>query len=285
MENVVRELSRQAEQLGYPYEILLLDDYSYLYQEENRQLSSLYPNVIFEESSENIGRSKIRNLLVSKVKYDYVIMIDCDSKIKNPDYIKRYIDEIPSQVVVGGTCYEEQVPEKKFMFRWKFGVEREQRTAAERNLNPNKSFTTFNFMIERNLFLKIRFDESLSGYGHEDTLFGFALTKQNIIIKHIDNANIHLGLEDTDTFLLKMNNSIRNVWKIYQTATDREMLISQINLLRYYLLLKRWHLTFLLRLSHKLFSKLIKKNLRSDSPSLLLFDIYKLGILENIIKA
>ncbi|MBK9012976.1 MAG: hypothetical protein IPM82_02230 [Saprospiraceae bacterium] len=62
---------------------------------------------------------------------------------------------------------------------------------------------TNNFLIPRQLFLEIQFDETLRQYGHEDTLFGMELARRQVPIVHIDNPLEHIGLEPVDVFLRK----------------------------------------------------------------------------------
>ena len=56
----------------------------------------------------------------------------------------------------------------------------------------------FNFMIEKLTFLQHQFDESITKYGHEDTLFGKALQADRIPIIHIDNPLLNKGLDTND---------------------------------------------------------------------------------------
>ena len=49
--------------------------------------------------------------------------------------------------------------------------------AAERNKHPHAGFSTFNVLIEKSVFSKIRFNEELKQYGHEDTLTGLPVEK------------------------------------------------------------------------------------------------------------
>ena len=93
--------------------------------------------------------------------------------------------------------------QSKFMLHWLHGLKREQSFAKDRNIQPNRSFKTNNFFIEKKVFNKVRFNENIQGYGHEDTLFGYELDKQNFTIFHIDNPVVHLGLESSEEFLRK----------------------------------------------------------------------------------
>ena len=58
-------------------------------------------------------------------------------------------------------------------------------------------------MILRETFLKHPFDETITHYGHEDTLFGLVLKKEGIKILHIDNPLMNCGLDTNLDVLLK----------------------------------------------------------------------------------
>jgi len=68
-----------------------------------------------------------------------------------------------------------------------------KKSAVERNKHPHRGFSTFNVLFEKSVFSKIRFNEELKQYGHEDTLLGFQLKKAGIDILHIDNGLMHEG--------------------------------------------------------------------------------------------
>ncbi len=280
---LVSELHRQAVQAGYPFEILLIDDRSSCCQEENRK-SELLSGVIYIELEENIGRAKIRNLLAEKARYPYLIFMDCDTEVNNASYLQNYLSEIPADVVIGGYQYTPAPPEKKYLLRWRYGICREQRTASQRNKQPNKSFSTFNFMIRKEIMEKIRFDENISGYGHEDTLFGWELKKKGILVKHIDNPLIHKELDETSLFIKKTENSVRNLWKIYQSISEKKEFIQDNNLLKCYVSLQKNHLSIAVSLFFNLFKTILIKNLQSKHPQIKLFDLYKLGIINEAAK-
>jgi glycosyltransferase involved in cell wall biosynthesis len=275
---LVSELHRQAVLTNCPFEILLIDDNSTSFLEENRKLQSL-PNLLYTELAENVGRAKIRNLLAQAANYPYLIYMDCDTCADNPAYVRRYLDALPAEVVVGGYGYSPTPPEKKYSLRWSYGICREERPASLRNRKPNKSFSTFNFMIRKEIVEKIRFNEQIFGYGHEDTLFGWELKKQGVVVKHIDNPLIHKELDDNKIFVEKTENSVRNLWKIYQDITEKEEFIQDNQLLKCYILLRKYRLSGCYSFFFNLFRPLLYKNLCSKHPRIRFFDLYKLGIL------
>ena len=87
------------------------------------------------------------------------------------------------------------------LLRWKYGKKKEQLKASERNKHAHASFSTFNVLIDKSIFSKIRFNEELKQYGHEDTLLGYQLNIAGINVLHIDNGLMHDGVESNQDFL------------------------------------------------------------------------------------
>lgn len=284
---LVTSLHQQAIMLNVPFEIQLVDDASLdVFRKKNRLLES-FSHIFYTQLPENIGRSAIRNLLTAKAKYPYLIFMDCDAKVEDEHFIENYLNEIPADVVVGGCGYYPTPPDdEKLILRWKYGICREARPATKRNQEPSKSFSAFNVLIRKDVVQQINFNDNISGYGHEDTLFGWNLKKQGVLIKHIDNAAMHLGLEDADCFISKTIQSIQNLWKIYQNIPENEKkkFVQNIHLLKYYTKLQKYFLTSLLSFFFYLFQPLLLKNLRSNHPNIKIFDLYKLGILNRFVK-
>ena len=63
---------------------------------------------------------------------------------------------------------------------------------------------------------KVKFDERITKYGHEDTLFGFELKKNNTQITHIDNPVINGNLETNEEFIEKTEEGLLNLLKIVE---------------------------------------------------------------------
>jgi len=273
--NVIRS---QSLSLGFDFEILLVDDCSSSHKEENRSLRSL-SHVNYTELEQNVGRSAIRNRLAESAKYNILIFMDCDTKVISDRFIADYLSNARFPVVVGGYSYTEDLQNESCRLRWVYGKRREERRAVSRSGRPNRSFSTFNFMIRKDVFKLVRFDEDLSGYGHEDTLFGWELRLRNIMIKHIDNPLLHLSLDDSPTYIRKTENSLNNLWIIYNRMTDKKGFCEEIKVLKCYVALRHWGLSVLLTMFFPLMKRLIYRNLLSSRPNMFFFDIYKLGIL------
>lgn len=281
---LVNELVKQADRLEKPYEVILLDDASdHEFQMKNSQLDFL-EHVTYLQSYINMGRSYVRNVLAARAKYPYLLFMDCDTRVTHKDYLKKYIDLLPAQVLSGGYEYKSRRPRKDSVLRWAYGRERETCSAKKRNKNPNYSFSTFNFLIEKKIFDIVQFDETLEGYGHEDTLFGLDLLSHGIIVRHIDNPLRHDVSITTSRFLKQTENAIDNLLVIQEKVADKEQFRSSISLLRHYDKLKKTNtLRFFLKF-YKKFEKRIIANLKSTHPNMRCFDLYKLNYLSHIIE-
>jgi GT2 family glycosyltransferase len=280
---LVKELHRQAVQTERPFEILTADDASdETFRTKNRQIN--LPNMRYIQLNENIGRSKIRNRLADEAKYPNLLFMDCDSAILSPLYIANYITFLDWQTVCcGGRIYENVKPDDSTLLRWKYGVERESMPASKRSKNPNVGFCSNNFLIPKDLFQQVKFDETITGYGHEDTLFGLELLARGIIIRHINNPLIHLGLESASAFLEKTENGIANLYKIEILLRRKyPQFISHSRLMRSKLALQKFCLTGFAAMIFNLLRQPMKQHLLGKHPSLSVFDLYRLGMLCSI---
>ena len=277
---LVRDLYLQATNAGYPFEIILMDDASdEIFRKSNQAID--LDAVHYIQLNENIGRSKIRNRLAEEAKFPYILFMDCDSAVSSQWYIENYTRFFePQTVCCGGRIYDDKEPADSTCLRWKYGVERESASASERRKNPNNGFQTNNFLIHKSIFEKIKFNEDLTGYGHEDTLFGLELLKQDIIIRHIDNPLIHLGLENASDFLEKTENGIVNLYRVELLLREKyPEYINHSRLMQSKLFLQKFHLSGSVLKIFKIMRRQMKNNLLSKNPSLFVFDLYKLGLL------
>lgn len=273
---LVIDLSGQCKQSGIDFELLCFDDGSTEdFKALNREVG-LLPNVTYREMPQNLGRSAIRNALGDAAKFPYLLFMDCDSKVVQPNYIQNYLDHFaPGQLVYGGRCYAPQMPEdERLRFHWKYGSQREVQSPEQRKRAPWHSFMTNNFLIPRDVFLQIKFDESLKQYGHEDTLFGLEVAHRKVPIIHIDAPLEHIGLETAEVFLKKTRQGLENLHILWKRGTPIDT-----KLLRAFLKIKSLRLMGLFRLAFAAGKPVLEANLRSVRPSLRLFDFYKLGYL------
>ena len=263
------------------YEILIGDDGSSAEYHE-KYLSLETDNVKVITSEKNIGRAAIRNKLALEAKGDFLLFIDADVMVPGTAeaYILKWLPFVNiSRVICGGTLYHESAPgDPDKLLRWKYGKWREQKSAAERNKHPHSGFSTFNVLIEKSVFSKIRFNEELKQYGHEDTLLGYQLKKAGIGILHIDNGLIHEGLESNRDFLNKTKLGIENLSKLYDKVTDNKSFSETVLILKIYNKLKYFGVTRILAAIFIRYRDRMEIRLDSSDISLLLFGFYKMSM-------
>jgi glycosyltransferase involved in cell wall biosynthesis len=263
------------------YEILIGDDGSSAeYRKKYRSLEA--ENVKVISSKKNIGRAAIRNRLALEAKGDFLIFIDADVMVPGTAeaYMLKWLPFLNnSRVICGGTLYHDSVPgDPDKLLRWKYGKWREQKSAAERNKHPHAGFSTFNVLIEKSVFSKIRFNEELKQYGHEDTLLGYQLKKAGINILHIDNGLMHEGLESNRDFLNKTKLGIENLSKLFDKVTDKKSFSETVLMLKIYNKLRLLGLTRILAAIFIRYRDKMEIRLDSSNISLLLFAFYKMSM-------
>jgi glycosyltransferase involved in cell wall biosynthesis len=233
-------------------------------------------------SEKNIGRASIRNKLALEAKGDHLLFIDADAMIQGTAeaYLLNWLPMInTARVICGGTAYSETPPgDPDKILRWKFGRKKEQIKASDRNKHPHSGFSTFNFLIEKSVFSKIRFNEELKQYGHEDTLLGYQLKKAEINILHIDNPLLHEGLETNREFINKTKLGIENLSHLYDKVTDKRAFTFAVQMLRGYNRLRALHLTRILAGIYIHYRDKMEIRLDSADASLLLFSLYRVSL-------
>jgi glycosyltransferase involved in cell wall biosynthesis len=268
---LVAELHTQAARTGIEFEIIVMEDASTKVFANNKELERLSFTKYFM-LPQNIGRAAIRNRLADTALYNNLLFIDCDALADDPQYIKNYLPYLDkNEVVVGGVKYapqELQPQADNITLRLKYGIKREQRTDY---------FTTFNFLIPKDIFGKIRFNETINGYGYEDTLFGHELNLHRISVRYIQNKLVHTGIDENQAFLEKTENGIRNLCALYISG-KYPFLCETSKIIKTFVRIKRLHLTKMFCVSEHILRSIIRKNLIGKTPSLFFFDIYKLSV-------
>lgn len=260
-------------------EIIIGDDGSSPeYREKYRSLEGKGVRMIVSEK--NIGRASIRNRLAMEAKGDYLLFIDADTMVPSTAeaYLRKWLQAAGKEKVIsGGILYHDSPPgDPDKLLRWKYGRMKEQKTANERNKHPHSGFSTFNVLFDRSVFSKIRFNEELKNYGHEDTLMGYQLKKAGIGILHIDNGLVHDGVESNREFLVKTKLGIENLSKLYDKVTDKKTFSETVRLLQLYKKLRIFRLTRILAGIFIKYRDRMEISLDSNKISLRLFSFYKI---------
>jgi hypothetical protein len=208
--------------------------------------------------------------------------MDCDAAVSSSLYINNYIVEIsrnPAPVcIIGGVAYRKQKPNPKYYLRWYYGNKREATDADIRNQKPYKSFTSFNAVFSKSIFELVKFDESFSTYGNEDTFFGDQLRNAQIPVIHINNSLYHDGLDTNEDYLNKVETSIDNLISLLKAKKIDFNFVNENRLLATYFKCKKLKIIPILRVLYKKFLPKIKREILKK-PSLFWLDVYKLGYL------
>jgi len=279
---LVKEVSEQCIAEKISFEIIVLDDASQNFHTENNEINSL-DNCSYSILNQNIGRSSIRNLLSTKALFDNLLFLDADVRMISDQFIKNYINFIKSNsnygLVYGGIVYQENKPNNDQLLRWIYGNKREALSAEKRNENVYVSFLTLNFLIKKEIFSSVRFNEDIPNLRYEDLLFSFDLMKNKIPLQHINNQVVHNGIETSEVFMQKTNDSLRGL-KFLLTKNYLPADYAKISAV--FNLLNQTKLLFLIKFIYKMQKNSFEKNLLSSKPSLFIYDIYRLGYFSQL---
>tara|TARA_Y100000994_G_scaffold232113_1_gene219102 strand:- start:9312 stop:10244 length:933 start_codon:yes stop_codon:yes gene_type:complete len=257
------------------FEIICAEDGS-TFTFNNKKITT-FSNTKYRILKNNIGRSRIRNLMAREAKYIWLLFIDCDSKITSKSFINKYIScainhkknnnkTVNKHLYYGSTIYPNRAPDDKQTLHWKYGKEIESKL---KHIN----FSSHHFLIQKILFknYNIKFDESIKSYGYEDVFF---IINNQIKAIYIKNPAFHTGLKNSSKFIKDtesaLQNLILNQKSIYQ-------LDNKIKIIRISKLISSLFMTNIVTYFFLIFKKKITRNLISKSPSLFLFQFYKLG--------
>ncbi|MCQ2066251.1 MAG: glycosyltransferase [Bacteroidaceae bacterium] len=276
---LISDLHAQGEALGIEYEIIVADDHSG--NDDTLQAISRTAQALERcrliALGQNIGRSAIRNLLADNAVYDKLLFMDCDAEVCSDTFLKDYLTAAAkADVVCGSERHPDKLPCPGVELRWKYERKADtRRSAGHRSRTPYARFSSFAFLISRELFQSIRFDTSFIGYGYEDVVFGMELERHGVSVLHIDNPLFKPEADDNATFLAKTEESMRTL------LAHKELIGGGSSLLTHYSRIERLHLTFLLGMLSP-FMPLIRRNLLGHHPSLVLFSLYKLLYINSI---
>ena len=270
---LVRRLHQQAMNIGIDFEIIVADDGSTDTStvEANRAMSDI-AHCRFIERTENSGRAAIRNFLAREASHPYLLYIDSDMTVINDDFISRYLACLPAQVVDGGVAIVADSEEQKQLLRYLYEKAEEPRhTATERQKTPYQHLHTANLLIARELILQHPFDERLRHYGYEDVLLGKTLQRNRIRILHIDNPLGFCTFESNADFVAKTEEGLRTLYQFRSDLRGYSRLLTLVSGIHISAIL------WLMRLWHRMFGAIERRNLCGSRPYLLVFKLYRLG--------
>ena len=210
---LITALVAQAPQWPGPVEIFLLDDGSAEeFRGPNRALGAL-PGVRYQELPRNVGRAAVRNRLAAGARHEWLLLLDNTGQLPDGRFLARYAAALGgAPVLAGGVGYApEPPPDPAQRLRWLYGRRREARPLAQRQAAPYDQLLVNNLLLRKELLLAFPLDESLRGYGHEDTKLGWQLAAAGVPVRHLENPVRHAGLETAAAFLEKSEQGVRNL--------------------------------------------------------------------------
>ena len=277
---LVNLLHQQAVALGIDFEIIVADDGSTLQAciEANKTISNL-SNCRLIERPQNVGRAAIRNYLAQQASLAYLLYIDSDMTVISPDFISRYIACLPATVVDGGVAIIAKTDEQKQLLRYRYEKSEEpNHTAHERKKTPYQHLHTANLLISRELMLRYPFDERLRNYGYEDVLLGKTFRQNRIHITHIDNPMGFCTFEQNADFVAKTEEGLRTLYQFRSDLRGYSRLLTLVSGIHIPAIL------WFIRLWHRLFGAIERRNLCGSRPYLLVFKLYRLGYYLSLLK-
>ena len=269
---LVQKLLNQASDVNHPVEILVFDDGSESFRDENEKLGQA-KEVTYRYFEENLGRSTMRHKLAENAVNNLLLFLDADVLPASTDFLIKYLEAAKGKekVVCGGVTYEAKPPRRDKMLRYAYGIERETKSAAIRSKDPH-IIVTANMLIEKELFLRI--NEDLTNFYGEDLLISCNLKKLDEDVLHIDNPVLHLGLENSEDFIEKAKSAIRNIVRL---ENEGKIGSDFISLQRAYIKLKRWGGLGLFRWMMKQMRAKMQANALSNRPSIFYFNLLRLS--------
>lgn len=279
--DLVKELYKQANNIrndDFRFEIIVADDGStdFSFIKQNKRINEL-PNCRYIVREKNVGRAAIRNVLAHEAKGEYLLFLDSDNSLGTSSFISNYIKQDGSDVICGGLRIEGD--ETKLLHNLRFLIEKaheDKRTVKKRNNNRYSHFATCNFMVRRDIMLRIPFDERFHKYGYEDVLWGKQIKKENINIIHIDNPIVFNDFETNEQFISKTDDGIRTLFTFKNELRGYSSIISTADKL------KKLRISKLAAKTLRPFIKAMRRNLSGNNPIPQLFNIYKLSVYINM---
>lgn len=275
--NLLIEIHKQATEANIKFEIICLDDKSEKYVLENQATINtlLHTRIIIPD--ENLGRINARQALSEASIHDWLLFLDADVMPKSNKFIERYIEAFNSnhEAIFGGFAYSSRQPDNNSVLRWKYGKTFEKVDAEKRNLKRHQLIISANFLIKKTVFNNINLKINRKSYGL-DNYFAALLKHHKVSVLHLNNEVFHYGIESSTTYLKKIDESIITLLWMYKKENNLE---HDNKLLIMFKFLKKFKLNYPMILFHRLFNTIIKRNLVSNNPNMLLLQVYKLSYI------
>lgn len=265
-------LAKQIEQLREVVEVLVCDDFSTNYTQEN-EASCQKNGFTFLRNKKNLGRIETRKKLAEISRFNWLLFVDADMIPKRVDFISQYLHFVTVDhecTVVGGYCYQNEI--KPFNLRLRYGRNREEMSAEKRQLNPYNLVLFGNILMKKMLFQEVFEAFNYNEYG-EDIHLSSYLKSSKIDVLHLPNEVYHLGIENNREFLKKIEKSGQMHAKLDSNST---LDLSHIKLVKTGSFLKKYMLHNLMKFALAMTSPFLKTVLITFGGPLLFIDLMRL---------
>ena len=273
-------LLKQSEALQQQIEIIVFDDSANVAYHGWHQRFSSFHTVRFETNAQNQGRSKVRNALLGLASAPWSLFLDGDMQIPT-GFLGGYLDMIEEEAIFCGGICTELTPVEASSLRGKYSRAVEQKSAVQRTKHPYRSFTAANFMMPTAWAVEVRFPESYTGYGHEDTHFGLQLMDLKKPIRHFDLPAKHLGIDSDAVFIDKTRAAVESLVLMFIKEPLFSKYTNEIKLINAWILLRSTGLLlFIAR-----FAGFLEKGLKKRRFGLTGLKLFKLAWFERSYRA
>lgn len=265
-------LAKQIEQLREVVEVLVCDDFSTNYTQENKAFCQRN-GFSFFKNKENLGRIETRKKLAEISRFNWLLFVDADVIPKRDDFAKQYVEFIKADknsLAIGGCSYPDEI--KPFNLRLRYGRNREEMSAEKRQLKPYNSVLFGNILMKKRLFQEVFEAFNYSEYG-EDIHLSSYLKSSKIDVLHLPNEVYHLGIENNREFLKKIKKSGQMHAKLDSNST---LDLSHIKLVKTGSFLKKYMLHNLMKFALAITSPFLKTVLITFGGPLLFIDLMRL---------
>jgi glycosyltransferase involved in cell wall biosynthesis len=160
----------------------------------------------------NTGRSAARNHLMHEARASWVLFLDADMRPLHSDFLARYLSEIKkgnSDIIFGGFRVADSADTPATELHRVLSLQSDCLDAPTREKSGPQYVCTSNLCVRKDVLDDEPFDTTFKGWGWEDSEWAArAVTKYKL--KHLENAALHMGLENTETMLARFRDSADN---------------------------------------------------------------------------
>lgn len=276
---LIKVLLNQANSLSEEYELIVGDDGSTDGNIVNNLITtcSISKNCRLLRVKKNLGRAGIRNRMGHEASKENLLFMDSDAEVVDSNFLRDYILAIKDHPIVSGFISQPpECPSIDMMLRYNYEKSYGSHHSASRlNKMTHPPLSTFCFMIKKELFDSVQFDDSFMDYGYEDVMYGMRLRKLGYRVFYIDTPLQHNGMETNSKFIEKTERALRTLKKHEEELKDDVHLLHVVNELH------KFRFAGLVRIVLKPFLSKLRNNLCSSDAKLRWLNVYKLGYYLN----